>query len=78
MYEKLAVRNLHSVTIKFQNCSHKNKKNTDEKYVLIPSFNMVAARFGATFVSLIQRIECQRKRFFQYRLQFSRHILLDR
>jgi hypothetical protein len=28
------------------------------------------------FTSLIQRIECPRKRFFRYRLQFSRHKLL--
>jgi hypothetical protein len=49
----------HSVTIKFQNWGHKKHPKKDKKYLLIPSLNIVSARFRTAFTSLIQRIESQ-------------------
>jgi hypothetical protein len=51
------------------------KRNT---YKIIPSLNIVPTHFHATFTFLIQVIECPRKLFFTYRLQFSHQSLLDR
>jgi hypothetical protein len=48
-----------------------------KKYLLIPSLNVVPARFRTTFTSLIQRIECPRKFFFLYLIQFRRHSMLN-
>jgi hypothetical protein len=69
---------IHSVTIKFPKWGHKIPYKNDKKKILIASLNRVPTRFRTTFTSLIQRIECPRKRFFPYRLRFSRHSLLDR
>jgi hypothetical protein len=67
---------IHSMTIKFLNWGHKNTQK--DKYLLIPSLSVVPAHFRTTFTSLIQWIECPRKCFFLYHLQFSRRSLLDR
>jgi hypothetical protein len=67
----------YSVTIKFPNWVHK-KPHKNKKYLLIPSLNMVPACLCSMFTLLIQRIDCPRKHFFPYRLQFCRHSLLDR
>lgn len=49
----------------------------DKRHSLM-NIDIASARFGTTLTSLIQGIDCPRKRFFPYRFQFSRHILLDR
>jgi hypothetical protein len=56
----------------------KNHTKKIKKYLLIPSLNIVPARFRKAFTSFIQGIGCPRKHFFPYRLQFSRHSLESR